>query len=93
MEQDSRREGLEEALKEMGERLDDHKQKRDEPKKRYAGDHGLSVAESILDSISPFISRHVLVGSLGREENFTCDIDILVEPKDLSDIPRIKDTL
>ena len=90
MEQDSRKEGLEEALKEMGERMDDFKQKRDEPKKRYAGDHGLSVAESILDSIEHTIKRSVLVGSLGREANYTCDIDILVEPWCESDIKKIR---
>ena len=90
MEQDSRKEGLEEDLKEMGERMDDFKQKRDEPKKRYPLERGRKIAEEIETMLAPFVRRSVFVGSLGREENFICDIDILVWPTRVKDIKEIR---
>ena len=72
----------------------DGKHERRSLKKTHKTLLGLETAEKILSAIDSLINRRVLVGSLGRAENYIGDIDILVEPSEgESTIPAIREVL
>ena len=56
----------------------------------FPKNQGLGIANTIRGSLYPYIDKFTTVGSLGRGEDVIGDIDLLVQPKSLEDIPWIK---
>lgn len=59
----------------------------------YSSELGSKQAFRVHEKIAHLVDKFMLVGSLGRKESRICDVDILVIPTDIHDIPSIRTEL
>ena len=62
-------------------------------KKTFPLAKGFQLAAEVIRQMDAYVHRFAYMGSLGRFEEVICDIDILVEPRDIKSITALMKTM
>jgi hypothetical protein len=62
-------------------------------KKTFPLAKGFQLAAEVIRQMDAYVHRFAYMGSLGRWEDVICDIDILVEPRDIKSIKSCMESL